>query len=123
MSLLRIGASCVCLVASWVLLRAPWGRLGRRPGRVLGSLGRILGEFRAPLRASWGVLAYPGVSWGRLGLGFRSKGEVDCGRSSWMPFSNRYPSDFAPKIDPRSLKKTLNSNGKISIFCFHIILR
>ena len=74
MSLLRIGAACVCLVASWVLLRAPWGRLGRRPGRVFGSLGRVLGEFRAPLRASWSVIAYLGASWGSLGFDFRSKG-------------------------------------------------
>ena len=75
--------------------------------RVLVSLGRVLGEFRAPLRASWSVLAYLGASWGRLGLDFRSKGWVDCGRSSWMPFSNWYPSDVAPKIDPRSLNKNL----------------
>ena len=106
-SLSRLGASCVCPAASW-------GRLGRRPGRVLGSLGRVLGEFRAPFRASWSVLAYPGVSWGRLGLGFRSKGEVDCGRSSWMPFSNRYPSDVPPKIDPRSLNKNVEFYGKNS---------
>ena len=32
-----------------------------------------------------------------------------------MPFFNRSPTDFALKIDPRSLKKTFNSIGKISI--------
>ena len=63
-------------------LRASWGRLGRGPGRVLGSLGRVLGEFQAPLRAPWSVLACLGASWGRLGLDFRSNGEVDSGISS-----------------------------------------
>ena len=58
-------------------LRAFWERLGRRPGRVLGSLGGVLGEFQAPLRASWGVLAYLVASWKRLELDFRSKREVD----------------------------------------------
>ena len=67
----------MCLAASWVPLRASWGRLGRHPRRVLGPLGGVLGEFQAPLRASWGVLGCLGASWGRLGLDFRSKREVD----------------------------------------------
>ena len=111
------------LAASWVLLRALWGRLGRRPGRVLGFLGDVLEESQAPVRASWDVLECLGASWGRLGLDFRSNGEVDSGISSWMPFSNRYPSDFASKNRSPVFEKSLNSIGKISICCFQAILR
>ena len=111
-SLSCLGASCVCLVASWVLLRASWEPRGRHPGRILGSPGRVLGEFQAPLGASWDVLACLGASWGRLGLDFRSKGGVDCSISSWMPCSNRYPSDFASKHRSPILEKSLNSIGK-----------
>ena len=122
-SLSCLGASWVCLGASWVLLRASWGCLERRHVRVLGSLGDVLGELLAPLRASWGVLACLGASWGRLGLDFRSNGEVDCGISSWMPFSNRYPSDFASKNRFPIFKKSLKSIGKLDMFCFQAILR
>ena len=108
-SMLCLGASCVCLVASWVPLRASWEPLGRRPGRILGSLGRVLEEFQAPLGASWGVLTCLGASWGRLGLDLRSKGEVDCSISSWMPFSNRYPSDFGSNNRSPILQKSFNS--------------
>ena len=111
------------LAASWVLLRALWGRLGRRPGRVLGFLGDVLEESQAPVRASWDVLEYLGASWGRLGLDFRSNGEVDSGISSWMPFSNRYPPDFATKNRSPILQKSLNSIGKIGICCFQALLR
>ena len=113
----------MCLAASWVLLRSFWGRLGRRLGRVLGSRGGVLGEFQAPLRASWDVLKGLGVSWGRLGLDFRSNGEVDSSRSSWMPFSNRYPPDFATKNRSPILEESLNSIGKITNFCFQALLR
>ena len=121
-SLSCLGASCVCLAASWVPLKASWGRLGRRPGRILGSLGRVLGEFEAPLGASWGVLACLGASWGRLGLDFCSKGEVDCGISSWMQFSNRYPSDFASKNRSPIVEKSFNSMGKIVFLSFQVVL-
>ena len=104
-----LAASWVLFAASWVLLRASWGRLGRRPGRVLGFLGDVLEESQAPVRASWDVLKCLGASWERLGLDFRSNGEVDCGRSSWIPVSNRYPSNFASKDRSPVLGKLLNS--------------
>ena len=122
-SLSCLGASCVCLVASWVPLGTSWEPLVSRPGRIVGSPGRVLGEFQAHLGASWGVLACLGASWGRLGLDFRSNGEVDCGISSWMPFSNRYPPDFATKNRSPIVQKSLNSIGKIVIFCFQALLR
>ena len=111
------------LAASWVLLRASGGAPWEASWARLGSLGDVLGEFQAPLRASRGVLACLGASWGCLGFDFRSNGEVDCGISSWMPFSNRYPSDFASKNRSSVLEKSLNSTGKIGIFCFEASLR
>jgi len=122
-SLSCLGTSWVCLATPWVLFKAFWGRRGRRPGLVLGSLGNVLEEFQAPLRASWDVLKGLGVSWGRLGLDFRSNGEVDSSISSWMPFSNRYPPDFATKNRSPILEESLNSIGKIGIFCFQALLR
>ena len=97
-------------------LRASWELLGSRPDRILGSPVRVLGEFQATLGASWGVLACLGASWGRLGLDFRSKGEVDCSISSWMPSSYRYPSDFASNHRSPIFEKSLNSVGKIKHF-------
>ena len=122
--LCRVLGHLVCVLRRLgVPLKVSWGRLGSHPGRILGSLGRVLGEFEAPLWASWGVLACLGASWGRLGIDFGSNGEVDSGISSWMPFSNRYPSDFASKNRSPVLEKALNSIGKICIFCFQAILR
>ena len=100
----------------WIALRIAFvPRFFLGSGGVLGAFARLWGPTWSRLEASggvldpswhdlaavlgrpWGVLGCLGASWGRLGLDFRSNGEVDCGISSWMPFSNRYPSDFASK--------------------------
>ena len=92
-------------------MRAPWEASWAR----LESLGDVLGEFQAPLRDSWGVLACLGTSWGRLGIDFRSNGEVDSGISSWMPFSNRYPPGSATK-NRSPILESLNSIEK-NMYC------
>ena len=61
----------MCLAAFWVPLT---GRLGMRPWRVLGSLVGVLGGVSGASEAILGRLV---LSWGRLGLDFRSEREVD----------------------------------------------
>ena len=110
------------LAASWARSRASGDQLGAVLGRLGGLLEPSWHDLAAVLGRPWGVLGCLGASWGRLGLDFRSNGEVDSGISSRMPFSNRYPPDFVTKNRSPILEESLNSIGKICIFCFQALL-
>ena len=105
----------------WIPFFFGWGASSRLPNSwlttcCLGStgclfwvgpssrgLGCVLGLLGSVLR---GVL---GVSWGRLGPDFRSKGKLNLGIPSWVQFSYRCLSDPASKKRSPNLEKSFNS--------------
>ena len=100
------------------------------------GLGGFLGGPGSALKASGerpgGVLGRLGTSWGHLGgVLERLKDHLGCflggficiipfflAMPSWMQFSNRFWLDFVSEIGFPNLEKSLNSIGKIGIFCF-----
>ena len=131
------------------VLEASWGVLGRL-GSILGCLGRFRAVLRASweyldpsgrrlgvvleaswsrLGTSWSVLGPLGASCGRLGsvlevscVWFSSQSRLNLGMLSWMSFCNWFLMDFASKNRCPNYEKSLNSIGKIGIFCFRAVL-
>ena len=128
----RLGASWGVLEAFWGVLgglEPSWGRLEsilKRLGGVLGSSWRRPG---AVLGTSWSVLGPLGASCGRLGsvlevscVWFSGQSGLNLGMLSWMSFFNWFLMDFASKNRSPNFEKSLNSIGKIGIFCFQAVL-
>ena len=53
---------------------------------------------------------------------FQSKRELNLGMRCWMPFIIRFLVDLASENQSPNLEKSLNSIGKIGIFCFRAVL-
>ena len=96
---------------------------------VLGRLGGVLGR----LEATWGRLGASwrprGASCGRLGsflavfhARFSIQRGLNLGMLSWMPFFNGFLHDFASQNRSSNIENSLNSIGKIGIFCLQAIL-
>ena len=110
------------LGVSWAVLEPSWNHLEGVQGTSSGRLGpswAVLGRHMGP---SWAVIW---KSWSRL-LGilcpiFNPKG-VRLRHAILMSFFNWFLKDFASKNLSPNLEKSLNSIGKICIFCFQNFL-
>ena len=125
----RLGSILGCLGRFRAVLRASWEYLeasGRRLGVVFEASWSPLGDVLERLGSSWGVMW---ASWERLGsvlevscVWFSGQSGLNLGMLSWMSFCNWFLMDFVSKNRCQNYEKSLNSIGKIGIFCFRAVL-
>ena len=91
------------LERSWAVLGWSWA--------ILGGLGAVLGRSWAILGRSWAVL---GRSWGDLGRSWGGPGgSWGAPEASWRPKRVPKGSQNRPKIDQKSIPKSIQKSSRI----------